>query len=197
MSSQGVVNVQQDGLQWLSTAYPETFALTFARGLSAHELLLRLGCPQDSLTLLTRDEAEEQELENPDAGHIVRAGEHGGWAWAIQLWGARVLDEGVLGAVSAGTEGVALVNSALPWFAYAADGGEICSFDVGMPWLRHGSDPDRFLQLMAEAGVLSGPDQPHVRPVLAMLRLAEMGFSLSLPKDAVEAQETVAGLVGD
>lgn len=184
--------MQPDGLQWLSTAYPETFALTFARGLSARELLLRLGCPQDSLTLLTRDEAEEQELENPDAGHIVRAGEHGSWAWAIQLWGTRIFAEDVLGTVSAGTEVVVLANSSLPWFAYWADGGKVCSFDVGMPHLRYGSDPDRFLPLMAEADVLSGPD-----PVLAMLRLAELAFSLSLPKDAVESQETVAGLVGD
>lgn len=191
------MNVQPLSLQWLPTAYPETFALTFARGVSGRELLLRLGCPQDSLSLLTRDEAEEQELENPDAGHIVRAGEHGSWAWSIQLWGARILDENVLGEVSAGAEAVALVSSSLPWFAYAADGGEVCSFDVGMPWLRYGSDPDRFLPLMGEAGVLSGPDQPPVRPVLAMLRLAELAFSLSLPKDAVESQETVAGVIGD
>ena len=70
-SSRGVVNVQPGSLQWLPTAYPETFALTFARGVSARELLLRLGCPQDSLTLLTRDDTEEQELADPDAGHIA------------------------------------------------------------------------------------------------------------------------------
>ena len=188
--------MQPDSLQWLPTAYPETFALTFARGVSARELLLRLGCPQDSLTLLTRDDAEEQELQDPDAGHIARAGVHGAWAWAIQLWGTRILDADVLGEVSAGTEAVALVNSSLPWFAYAADGREVCSFDAGMPHLRYGSDPDRFLPLMTEAGVLSGPDQPRVRPVLAMLRLAELAFSLSLPEDAVESQETAAGVLG-
>jgi hypothetical protein len=191
------VNVRPDSLQWLPTAYPETFALTFARRVSARELLLRLGCPPDSLTLLTRDDAEEQELEDPDTGHVVRAGEHGSWAWAIQMWGTRILAADVLGAVSAGTEAVVLVNSSLPWFAYVADGGEVCSFDAGMPHLRYGSDPDRFLPLMAEAGILSGPDQPGDRPVLAMLRLAELAFSLSLPKDAVESQETAAGLVGE
>jgi hypothetical protein len=49
------------GLGWLPQAYAGNFTVAFARGLSARELLLRLGCPEDSLTRLDREDAEEQE----------------------------------------------------------------------------------------------------------------------------------------
>jgi len=186
-----------DGLEWLSDAYADGFAVVFVRGVEARELLLRLGCPEESLALLTREDAEEQELDDEDGGHVIRAGTHGGWAFAVQRWGARVLEEDVIPALSSGTELVALVKSSLPWFAYAAKGEQVCAFDAGMPHIRHGSDPDRFLTLMGEAGVLRETRPEGVRPVDAMLRLAELAFGLSLPRREIESGELAAGVVED
>ncbi|UNM10970.1 hypothetical protein J4032_05060 [Streptomyces formicae] len=143
---------------------------------------------------MTREDAEEHELED-DAGEVLRAGECDGWAFAIQSWAAHVLDEGVIGSVSVGTEMVALVSTAaIPWFSYAVNGEEVCSFDPGMPWIRYGSAPDRLLLAMRSAGLISADGSAGtVRGVNGMLVLAEQEFRVGLARE-VEAKALLAGV---
>jgi hypothetical protein len=100
--------------------------------------------------------------------------------------------------VSAGTELVVLTDSSLPWFAYAEHGEWVCEFDAGLPHQRHGSDPDRFVVLMEQAGVMLDTRPDGVSSVDAMLRLAELAFGLSLPPaPEVDQRELLAGVVED
>ncbi|MEU2430974.1 DUF6461 domain-containing protein [Streptomyces sp. NPDC007861] len=181
-------------MQWLAESYPQGFSVVFVRDVRPAELLARLGC-EAAASRMTREDAEEHELED-EAGEVLRAGECDGWAFAIQSWGAHVLDEGVIGSVSAGAEMVALVSTAtVPWFSYAVNGEDVCSFDPGMPWTRYGSEPDRLLHAMRAARLISDDGSAGtVRGVNGMLVLAEREFRVGLARE-VEAEALLAGVV--
>ncbi|WP_328724287.1 DUF6461 domain-containing protein [Streptomyces sp. NBC_00259] len=188
------MTVSPDGVQWLAESYPQGFSVVFVRDLQSAELLARLGC-EAAGSPMTREDAEEHELDD-EAGEVLRAGECDGWAFAIQSWAAHVLGEGVIGSVSAGTEMVALVSTAtIPWFSYAANGEEVCSFDPGMPWIRHGSDPDRLLSAMRSAGLISDDGSAGTAcGVTGMLVLAEQEFQVGLSRE-VDDKPLLVGVV--
>ncbi|WP_104815618.1 DUF6461 domain-containing protein [Kitasatospora sp. MMS16-BH015] len=185
-----------DGLDWLPNHFQQGFSVTFARGVQPRDLLVRMGCPEESLAEMTREEAEEVDMD--EDVRVIRAGFLNDWGYAVQSWDAHILgEEGELMArVSEGTEVVVLVSTAtVPWFAYCADGRLVCSFDPGTPLGRYGDEPDRFLAAMERSGVLvDSPDEEH-QPVAAMLRMAEAEFGLALPVEDIVRGELLAGQV--
>src|SRR5687767_5676765 len=79
------------------------------------------------------DRAEGQPM--PDLGDWgtfkLRIGTRGEWTYAVET----------------------SCNPNIDWFWYAADGESICGFNVGCPDMRHGNDPHRFDDQMAQAGL--------------------------------------------
>ncbi|MEU0743506.1 DUF6461 domain-containing protein [Streptomyces sp. NPDC006134] len=177
-------------------AFGQGFSLTFVRDVPVRELLGRFGCAPGSIRPSTLADARELELEDEDDGAVICAGRAGGWSFALQSWGARILEEGVIERVSAGAEMVGLISTAsAPAFVYAVDGEEICGFDPGLPHLRYGADPDRFLARMAQAGMPADGTPVEGSPTAAMLRFAEAAFGLSLPQSSTLREELLSGRV--
>ncbi|MFD7540219.1 DUF6461 domain-containing protein [Streptomyces sp. NPDC059819] len=186
-----------DGLRWLPTSFRQGFSVTFARGVQPGELLRRLGCAA-CLTSMTRSDAESYEVGAAREGAVLRAGISGGWAYALQMWGAVGIEESAMTAASAGTECVVLIStSTIPWFAYMVDGEEICAFDPGLPDIRYGTGSGEMVAAMADAGFAVDGKPAAGSAVEAMLRLAEQQFGLGLPQHEVNHAALVAGIVND
>ncbi|MDT0390829.1 DUF6461 domain-containing protein [Streptomyces dubilierae] len=184
------------GISWLPGVFGQGFSLVFVRDVPARDLLSRFGCSEESVQSLTSSDAQEWELEDDDGGAVLSFGDGGQWSFALQRWGARILEEGVIEQVSAGTELVALISTATaPAFVHALDGEETCGFDPGLPHLRSGTDPDRFLPQMAQAGLPTDGTPVEGEPVAAMLRFAETAFGLSLSQSSLLHEEHLSGRV--
>ncbi|MEU3853722.1 DUF6461 domain-containing protein [Streptomyces sp. NPDC029554] len=184
------------GISWLPSMFGQGFSLVFVRDVPARNLLTRFGCSEESAQSLSLGDAQEWELEDEDGGAVLSFGDGDRWSFALQSWGARILEEGVIEQVSAGTELVALISTATaPAFIHALDGEEVCGFDPGLPHLRSGTDPDRFLPQMAQAGLPTDGTPVEGDPVVAMLRFAETTFGLSLSQSSLMQEEHLSGRI--
>ncbi|MEV8087486.1 DUF6461 domain-containing protein [Streptomyces nigra] len=184
-----------DGVQWLAASDEMELGywVLFARGLSPADLLTRLGLDVDPNLVLTREDANDLADETGDV--VIRAGAGGGWAYALVEGGPAGQDSSdVVGRLSRGTEAVDVWRTvnAHRSLGYAQDGRLVCRFEPGRPHERTGTDPDRLVAAMREAGLLpadgtspgEGPadvDQPELRA----LALAESVFRLDLPRAEV------------
>ncbi|MFD0532173.1 DUF6461 domain-containing protein [Kitasatospora arboriphila] len=186
-------------MAWLPQAYDTGFSVTFAEGLDARSLLLRLGCEEESIDRIDEDDALDRQLTEGIV--MIRGGEHDGWDFAVQRWTAQALQPGVLEAVSAGTRAFVVKTETIPWFSYCEDTEPACGFDPGAPSRRHGSTPEWLLTAMAEVGLDPSPDpSPDAPPptgVAGMLLLAEKAFGVDLPYEAVFSGELLGGIVPD
>lgn len=184
------------GVSWLPAAFKQGFSLTFVRDVSARELLIRFGCTPGSIESLTLPDAQQLEIEDEDGGVVICAGRTNGWSFALQNWGARILEAGVIERVSADAEMVGVIDTAsAPALVYVVDGEEICGFDPGLPHLRYGSDPDRFVAQMAQVGLSTDGTPVAGNPTDAMLRFVEVAFGLSLPQSSILREELLIGRV--
>ncbi|WP_189135467.1 DUF6461 domain-containing protein [Wenjunlia tyrosinilytica] len=186
--SEGIVVTAGSDLGWLPEVFDLGFCVTFARDVEPDELLVRMGGDPGAAVSLSAAEAETRELEDEDAGPIVRVGSYPGWAFAVEIWGAHGTRDEVVRAVSAKTEAVVLLRNAnaVKRFVHAQDGVIVCSFDVDLPHLRTGSDPDRLLPHMERVG-LAPEIGPDVDASQAMLSLAVSAFGVGLPRDEVQS----------
>lgn len=143
-------------LAWIADAY-ETHCLTLAKGLTGHELLLRLGAdPAETFT--PRDDDEANGLlwaagENYWSWGAARAGEANGWAFVLEpasCWGS--IPEGLEHA-SRGTEVIFSSEvGGMGNVGYWQDGTRITGFDTMSPQDRaeqgQAADPDRLVEQM-------------------------------------------------
>ncbi|MFE3206182.1 DUF6461 domain-containing protein [Embleya sp. NPDC059237] len=198
-----------DTVEWLQDSYFVEFGycVTFARGLSAMELLECMGC---DVTRAARksvidanhwiEDVAEELGPRAVAGRerVIRAGEADGWAFAVEDAGTRGTHHDVLAAVSAGTVALSTFENinALTMFHYADAGDVVCGFD--RPQDRWGSDPDRLVPHLTRAGLLL-PDgtQPDLgideRQRLAH-RMMHTEFGITLPRRDVEFGELLAAM---
>ncbi|MCX4742471.1 DUF6461 domain-containing protein [Streptomyces antibioticus] len=181
-----------DGLQWLPEVFPLGFTVTFARALAIDDMVTRMGGDPSSLSPLTRVHAEKLELENRDAGPVVRFGEANNWAFAVESWGAVGSRSDVICRVSISTEAVAatVTASATKSLTYAKNGEIFCRFDADVPQFRKGTHSDVLLPHMERAGLMS-LETEDVNTRLAMLAVAEAAFDLTLPRNLVARGELV------
>lgn len=147
-----------DDLAW-ADAYPgqgktlgEIFCLTFIRGVDPAEALRRLGALPD--TVVPRTWSDIGALHNFDAGYPEMAS-----ALPLGTWTVVFEPDGFNGShltttLSSGTEAVSVLRHdyASPAFTYAVNGELITHFDPTSPDYRYGTDPDRLLTRMQEAG---------------------------------------------
>src|SRR4051812_37082493 len=115
------------GLGWMYGRDLPLLSLTFARDLTARQLLERMGA--DPATLAVRDMDtflnDFRHVLSEEDGFVVTAGQYGSWAWAWEdsSW-LCVEDPDLICRVSVGTEALVLHANEKPMveFLYAQDG---------------------------------------------------------------------------
>ncbi|MFF7251472.1 DUF6461 domain-containing protein [Embleya sp. NPDC008237] len=141
----------RDGIAWLREAHEfgTDYCVTFARGLEPLELLTRMGCDPGTAAPMGLVDATETYF---DTGvETIRAGTSRGWAYAVETTGNRGFEDGVLDAVSAGTEAVLVYGDCNPaaYLIHAENGEVVCGFEAGAP----GADPKSCRSIAAPAGL--------------------------------------------
>ncbi|MDX3103854.1 DUF6461 domain-containing protein [Nonomuraea angiospora] len=175
----------------------DLWCLTFVRGVSEVEAILRLGADQESIRPLTYDELIDDGL----FPETVLAGRAGDWTVLIEESGWTCAEADKAQALSAGTVAVAVLRHdyASDDFVYAVDGELVTYFNPKIPERRHGSDPDRLNDLMREAG-LDPDDGPGTgaaapSPTSGALLLAARLTGVVLTPDIVKGP-LMSGVVG-
>lgn len=153
----------------------EIFSIAFVRHVDPLDALLRVGGLPDTLAERTPEQIEElhdYEHGYPEVASALALGE-----WTVLLhptgfWLAHLVE-----ALSRGTEALTVVRHdyASPRFSHAADGEVLTTFHLNYPDQRGGTDPDRHLALMRQAGF--DPDDDggqYDEAVSRALRLAEL-----------------------
>ncbi|GHH54336.1 hypothetical protein GCM10017774_69150 [Lentzea cavernae] len=150
--------MQQHDLSWADAGHGdpqflgEIYSLAFVRDVSPLDALRRVGGLED--TLADRTAADISALHNfddgyPEAVSVLALGE---WTVLVQptsFWLGQLVD-----ALSRGTEAISVVRHdyASPRFTHSTDGTTTTTFHLNWPDNRDGTDPDRLLPLMREAG---------------------------------------------
>lgn len=151
-------------LGW-ADAYPgqgrtlgEIFCLTFVKGVDTTEALRRMGGLFDTLAVRTLPEIGDQHGFDHGYPHVASVVELDGWTVLFEPGGFEASH--VVAALSQGTEAVSVLRHdyASPSFGYAVDGTLVVGFNPTYPARRHGSDPDRLVPLMREAGFVTDED---------------------------------------
>lgn len=173
-----------DGILWLpDTWYSPNLFITFARGLSPHELAVRLGAePTGFLDPITMAEAESL-TSREGAARTARFGACAGWSFAVEqgrpskAWWAHP-------PMSAG--GVEVLHlTPKPddppkevW--YYRDGATIGWFNIGE---RPDDGTEFLIPALEEAGFFD--TTLHEDEVLITLRVLQEHFGLSLPRQQI------------
>ncbi|MEN2424321.1 DUF6461 domain-containing protein [Streptomyces rimosus] len=160
-------------LAWIADEYP-SHCLTLGRGLAGRELLSRLGAsPAEMFRPHDEDEANEFVWAGREAywnWGAARAGESGGWAYALEpasMWGS--LSER-LKAASSGTEVLCCSYAdAMETIAYWRDRVLLAQFETLSPQQRSGQEPDILEEPMRRAGLWDGDPAELRHPGLALL----------------------------
>lgn len=179
------------GLSWTLSRDLPLLSLTFARGITAPELLARMGA--DPETVAQRDERafgeEFGDIIFDQGVDVVTAGAYGSWAWAWEECGWRcVADEMFVCDVSAGTTAVVFHSNEKPVteLRYAEDGQLVVGFNdlLGLaPSDRTGRDIHRFDAEMRALG--ADPDTGDSGPLgeyELLLRIVE-GLGIGIPEE--------------
>ncbi|MGC0418000.1 DUF6461 domain-containing protein [Embleya sp. AB8] len=197
-----------DGVEWLEeSTFDVGYCVTFARGLSAVELLRRMGCDVATAAMKSPIDANHWIEDIADElGHqavadrewVIRAGEADGWAFAVEDGGVRGIDSEVLAAVSAGTVAMSTYRSinAENLFIYAEFGSLLCGFDT--PLDRWGDEPDRLVPQLIQAGLLlpdgADPDRGIGEEQRLTQRMMHTEFGVTLPRADVEHGELLTAM---
>jgi hypothetical protein len=154
--------------------------LLFARGVTPEQIIGALGCdPADAQPL-----AEEAAWDS--FGDWARVGTAGHWGFSADSGSISVWDfERIARELSAGTDLVLFQTGPnMDYFQYFADRIEVTAFEPLLARDRTGTDPDRFLPQMREAGLRVDEDQDEFRdPALALLDMLTLALGIRLPRD--------------
>ncbi|QMU73425.1 DUF6461 domain-containing protein [Streptacidiphilus sp. P02-A3a] len=190
------------GLGWMYDGDLPLLSLTFARGLTAGQLLERMGA--DPATIAGRDReafyADFGDIVFDDDANVVSAGRCGQWAWVWEHAGWLCVEDGdLVRNASIGTAALVLNANEKPMveFGYAEDGRLVTAFNtiLGLaPRDRTGSDPHRFDAELLALG--ADPDRDETGPLGLrglFLGLAE-SLGVGIPGDLHGAETLSARL---
>ncbi|WP_285711091.1 DUF6461 domain-containing protein [Microtetraspora sp. NBRC 16547] len=175
----------------------DLWGLTFVRGVSEVEALLRLGADQESIRPLTYDKLIDDGL----FPETLLAGRVGDWTVLIEESGWTCTEVDKAQVLSAGTVAVAVLRHdyASDEFVYAVDGELVTYFNPEIPEWRHGSDPDRLNDLMREVGLdpdgVPGTGAEAPSSVSGALLLAARLTGVVLPPEIIRGP-LMSGVVG-
>ena len=166
-------------------------SISFARGASSERVMEAFGMNPANAFVATAAQAMKSlpypdYLETYPPDHPwIRVGTAGEWGFAIDESSAGVgYEEDAALALSAGTEAVLVTRAeALSYFHYYVDGTEITAFEPLLAWDRFGTEPDRFLPYMRQAGVRLNDNDAIKDPVIAVLEMVTLAFGIRLTRD--------------
>jgi hypothetical protein len=167
---------------WVSQEYPGGIRLMFTRMVTPERVFETFGADPADARILTAGAAHDT-MPYP----WVRAGRTGDWTFSVDSCLAGPFSfEPLARQLSAGTD-LALLDTYAGYFSYYADGSDVTSFEPLMSAWRNGSDPDRFIPHMRQAGldVDPPPDNaaPGEDPTLALLNMLTLALGIKLSRD--------------
>jgi len=177
----GDYQAEPAGWDWIDEEYPIAFTLMFVRAVTPERVIEAFGADPAAAELLTA-EATELTLGYP----WVRVGRADEWAFAFDNSSVKFSELGrIARELSAGTDLALLVSGPnMDYFYYFADGVEVTSFEPLLAHDRDGSDPDRFVPQMRQAGlpVERGRDRagPRRSPRVALLETLTLALALGI-----------------
>jgi hypothetical protein len=173
--------VTQAAWDWVTETY-EAIRLIFIRHAAPERIIAEFGADPSRAVTVPANVTDEA------AGFPwLRTGRTGEWAFSMDTCLSSSFESERLARVlSAGTD-LALFElfPGKSYFYYHADGQEVTSFEPVMsPW-RHGSDPDRFVRQMRQAGLDVDPPSEDAElggnPALALLNTLTLALGIRLP----------------
>jgi len=187
------------GWDWISqTNWRDTGGIMmFVRGGTPERVMEAFGmAPRTARLLRARDVFETPYRQEDDSGAVIpwiRVGTAGEWAFAIDesSCGYGGYEEDAARELSAGTDLAWVTHTmTIDTFDYYRDGTEVTHFDPVLSWQRSGTDPDRFVPAMRQAGfdVDEPPDDddaelPPGGYVIAVLEMLTIEFGIRLPAE--------------
>lgn len=179
-----------DDYRWIEHPWLETYCVIGIRGITIEEAFRRWHAPWGDHPVLEPDDADREASARQMCAISVAA--IGEWIVGIDRWsptGAQHFDE-----LAAGTEAWSLCRygDGLCVFEYRR-GSENSWFEPPIPSLRGGTDPDRFVQPMAEVGLLPQPeDGPVPASAAATLRLVSLVFGVKVTTSVLGGRHPIA-----
>jgi hypothetical protein len=172
-------------------------SISFVRGVSPERVMEAFGMNPANAFVATLAQARKSlpypdYLETYPPDHPwIRVGTVGEWGFAFDESSAGVgYEEDAAYALSAGTEAVLVTRTpSSSYFHYYIDDAEVTAFEPLRGWERFGTDPDRFLPYMRQAGVrLDGEVRldeldGYKDPVVAVLEMVTLALGISLSRD--------------
>jgi Family of unknown function (DUF6461) len=188
--------VRQDdhGWAWLRRGRRQIQGcVTFVRGATPERMLEEFGMAPVTARFMSLKRARELFGETEPAW--VRIGRSREWAFAIEEISLAGAFEGVADRLSAGTEAAVLFWTAKPTCGvrYLADGDLVTALEPGRPSDRAGSDPDRFLAQMRQAGFEFDGSKKRLAwprrfdPVIAAAYTLTLALGIDVAPDLVRA----------
>lgn len=158
--------------------------LVFARAVTPERVIEAFEMDPSAARMLPHDRASEA-VTFPVSGEDgytvnpwIRAGKYGDWAFAIAETGLDLANYHDAAAMnlSGGTEAVVVHWTPKPthFMSYLINGSLVTSFDLGMPSHRTGSDPDRFVTEMRQAGLQTERPDPEEQRARVLERRARI-----------------------
>jgi hypothetical protein len=186
MTSQGFRFTSAAEWDWVEEEFPEGIRLMFVREAAPERIIEALEADPADARWLTAEVTYET-LVQP----FARVGRTGEWTFCIDNCFFDVEAFSPTAAeLSAGTE-LALLNSLLSvsgYFHYFVDGIEVTSFEPLLSAWRYGTNPDRFVPQMRQAGldVEPPPDDapaPPRSPNIALLDMLTLALGIRLSRE--------------
>lgn len=157
---------------WVRTAFNPGTSLVFARDATPEQVIRGFRLDPAAGELMTRQQAARMDwgaIRDMSGNRLpcpfVRAGSSGNWAFAEDpsylALNLSIHRHNVLAALSAGSEALEVLWTPKPneSVEYYADGVWTVAFEPYAPSQRHGSDPDRFVNEMRQAGLQTEADR--------------------------------------
>jgi hypothetical protein len=168
---------------WVTEKYPDGIRLMFIRGIAPEQIIAAFGADPAAAHLLTAAEALDTIPE------WFQVGQAGDWAFCIDNSAASVYEyQRITRELSAGTE-LALIETGpnFDHFYFYANSEEVTSFEPINAHHRYGSDPDRFVPQMRQAGLDVDPPPEDAElgdnPTLALLNTLTLALGIRLPRE--------------
>jgi hypothetical protein len=192
-----------DGIRWLVGLEHWMSGVVFARGISPHELAVRMGGdpggPSEPVTDAEAWDLGEADGADEEGDGVVRVGEQEGWSFAVEYGdtggAARLAEVSRLGAEA--VRYAPMREHPPATVCYARDGVTLCGFGLGEEIWRWGQEPDLLVPDLVRgqvlrpdgAALLAAEDEPYTEVRRRTLGVVEQRFGLSLsPSSLKEAR---------
>jgi hypothetical protein len=171
------------GWDWVGEEYQDGVGLIFARGATPERLIEVFGADPAAAVLVTAQVAYEA------PGYPwIRVGRAGEWAFAINYSSLDL--EGPALELSIGSEVARFEKGPnFDYFYFYADFAAVTEFEPLLAYDRGGTDPDRFLASMRQAGLDVDPppdaddDEPEQDPRIALLDMLTLALGIKVPRE--------------